>query len=147
MYVYILECADGTFYIGVTNNVGRRFIEHMSGLDESSFTFSKRPLKLVFCKEFDQPMNAIRYEKQLKGWTRAKKEALIEGNIKKLHELSKCTNETSHTNFRVRVSLGERSRTKPSNDPGVELSIDPVAEPNNDPGIELSINPVAEPKQ
>ena len=104
LYVYILECADGTYYVGVTNNVGRRFIEHNTGKHEDSFTFRKRPLKLVYCKEFTKPLEAIKYEKQIKGWTRAKKEALIKGDFDQLHELAKCKNETSHTNYQVRVS-------------------------------------------
>ncbi|MCX6334062.1 MAG: GIY-YIG nuclease family protein [Bacteroidia bacterium] len=108
LYVYILECADDTFYVGVTNNVGRRFIEHMTGIKENSYTFNRRPLKLVFCKEFDQPMKAIKYEKQVKGWTKAKKTALINYDFKLLHELAKCKNETSHTNYMVRVSGTER---------------------------------------
>ena len=96
LYVYILECADDSFYIGVTNNVGRRFIEHTSGLHEDSYTSSRRPLKLVFCKQFNSPLKAIRYEKQLKGCTRAKKIALIHNDLKMLHELAKCKNETNH---------------------------------------------------
>ena len=82
MYVYILECIDDSFYIGVTNDVGRRFIEHQSGVHEHSYTFSRRPLKLVYCKQFRSPIKAIDYEKQLKGWSRAKKIALI--NLKKI---------------------------------------------------------------
>jgi len=108
LYVYILECADDSFYIGVTNNVGRRFIEHTTGIDEKTYTFSRRPLKLVYCRQFNRPMEAINYEKQLKGWTKAKKLALIKGNSQQLHELAKCKNETSHTNFNVRVSEAER---------------------------------------
>jgi len=73
LYVYILECSDNTLYVGVTNNVGRRFIEHISGLHENSYTFSRRPLKLIYCKQFDSPIKAIGYEKQLKGWSKAKK--------------------------------------------------------------------------
>jgi putative endonuclease len=96
MYVYILECADNTLYVGVTNNVGRRFIEHFTGIHEESYTFSRRPLKLVFCKEFHSPMEAIRYEKKLKGWSKAKKQALIHNDLKALHELAACINGTSH---------------------------------------------------
>jgi len=99
MYVYIPECADGSFYVGVTNNVGRRFIEHARGIHESSYTFSRRPLKLVFCKQFDGPMKAIKYEKQLKRWTKAKKVALITNDLNLLHKLAKCKNETSHENY------------------------------------------------
>lgn len=97
LYVYILECADDSYYVGVTNNVGRRFIEHSSGLHENSYTYKRRPIKLVYCKQFEKPMEAINYEKQLKRWTRSKKEALIKYDYKNLHELAKCNNETSHT--------------------------------------------------
>jgi len=96
MYVYILECADDSFYVGVTNDVGRRFIEHFKGLHDTSFTFNRRPLKLVYCKHFESPMKAINFEKQLKGWTRAKKAALISNDLELLHELAKCKNQTSH---------------------------------------------------
>jgi putative endonuclease len=100
LYVYILECADSTFYTGVTNNVGRRFIEHISGLHEDSYTFKRRPLKLVFCREFYSPMKAILYEKQLKRWSKAKKEALIKNDIPSLHLLAECKNDTTHKNYK-----------------------------------------------
>ena len=64
MYVYILECADDSFYVGVTNDVGRRFIEHVKGVHETSFTFNRRPLKLVYCKHFDSPMKGKNFENQ-----------------------------------------------------------------------------------
>jgi len=96
LYVYILECSDMSFYIGVTNNIGRRFIEHLTGLHEDSYTFSRRPLKLVYCRQFNSPLKAIEFEKQLKRWTRAKKTALINNDLKLLHELASCKNETSH---------------------------------------------------
>ena len=96
LYVYILECSDDSYYIGVTNDVGRRYIEHSKGLHETSYTFKRRPLKLVFCKQFKSPLKAIKFEKQIKGWGRAKKEALISDDLVLLHELSKCKNETSH---------------------------------------------------
>jgi len=96
LYVYILECSDNSFYIGVTNNVGRRFIEHSTGLHEESYTFNRRPLKLVYCKQFNNPLKAIEFEKQLKGWTKAKKTALINNDLELLHDLAVCRNETSH---------------------------------------------------
>jgi putative endonuclease len=99
LYVYILECSDNTFYTGVTNDVGRRFIEHITGVHDNSYTFDRRPLKLVYCRQFNSPMKAIKFEKQLKRWTRAKKLALINNDLVLLHELSKCKNETSHDNF------------------------------------------------
>lgn len=99
LYVYILECSDDTLYVGVTNNVGRRFIEHISGIHEDSYTFSRRPLKLVYCKKFSSPIEAIEYEKQLKGWSKAKKLALINNDLKLLHDLAACKNETSHESY------------------------------------------------
>ena len=99
LYVYILECSDDTLYVGVTSNVGRRFIEHISGLHEDSYTFSRRPLKLVYCKQFPSPLDAIEYEKQLKGWSKAKKIALINNDFNSLHELAECKNKTSHKFF------------------------------------------------
>jgi putative endonuclease len=100
LFVYILECSDNTLYVGVTNDVGRRFIEHNEGLHEDSYTFKRRPLKLVYCKQFKSPIKAIDYEKQLKGWSKAKKIALNNNDFKSLHELSKCKNATSHVNYR-----------------------------------------------
>jgi putative endonuclease len=96
LYVYILECSDDSLYVGVTNNVGRRFIEHFTGLHEESYTFKRRPLKLVYCKQFNKPMEAIEYEKQLKGWTKAKKLALVNSDFLSLHDLAECKNGTSH---------------------------------------------------
>ena len=97
-YVYILECSDDSYYIGITNDVGRRFIEHSSGLHETAYTYKRRPLKLVFCRQFRNPSEAIRYEKQLKGWTKAKKMALINNDLEMLHEFAACKNNTSHKN-------------------------------------------------
>jgi len=99
LYVYILECSDNTFYVGVTNNVGRRFIEHSTGIHKDAYTFIRRPLKLVFCKQFNHPLEAIKYEKQLKGWSKAKKQALIDYDFNLLHELAKCKNQTSHIHY------------------------------------------------
>ena len=96
LYVYILECSDDSFYVGVTNDVGRRFIEHITGLHEGSYTFSRRPLKLVFCKQFNSPIKAIEYEKQLKRWSTAKKLALINNDLELLHKLAACKNDTSY---------------------------------------------------
>ncbi len=88
MYTYILYCADDSFYVGVTNNIDRRFNEHEYGIKETAYTYSRRPVKLVYYKIFYSPMEAIRYEKQLKGWSRKKKIALIKGDIDELIRLS-----------------------------------------------------------
>jgi len=108
LYVYILECSDDSFYIGVTNDVGRRFIEHFNGIHDRAFTYERRPIKLVFCKQFNRPIEAISFEKQIKRWTRAKKIALINNDLDELHELAECQNESHCKNLK---GQSERSRT------------------------------------
>jgi len=88
-YVYILQCSDGSYYTGITNNVERRFHEHQEGLEQGCYTYEKRPLQLVFSEEFAEATDAIAREKQVKGWTRKKKEALIRGDFDRLVELAK----------------------------------------------------------
>ncbi len=75
-------------YVGVTNDYVIRFKEHQKGIDPTCYTFERRPLELLYVEEFDDPLDAIAREKQLKGWTRAKKEALIRGDIQSLRRLS-----------------------------------------------------------
>ena len=89
MYVYILLCADDSFYVGVTNNLERRLKEHQSALHENSYTASRLPVELIYYEVFDGPKAAIAREKQLKKWSRAKKIALINNNKDLLKELSK----------------------------------------------------------
>ena len=88
MYVYILKCSDDTYYTGVTNNLTRRLQEHNSGC-HIGYTSVRLPIELVYFEEFDNPLIAIEREKQIKGWSRAKKEALIKGDLKQLRILSK----------------------------------------------------------
>ena len=95
-YVYILKCSDNSYYTGVTNDINRRLSEHKEGINNKSYTYKRRPLYLVFCESFININEAIDFEKQVKGWSRKKKEALIERNWKKLKELAECKNLTSH---------------------------------------------------
>jgi len=88
-YVYIVKCADGFYYTGVTNNLERRLWEHNSGYITSCFTYKRRPVELMYYEHFYNINNAIEREKQLKGWSRKKKEALFESNWEALKELSK----------------------------------------------------------
>lgn len=88
-YVYILLCKDNSYYIGVTNDVFRRFDEHCQGIDPKSYTFNRRPLQLVFYASFTSIEIAIAKEKQIKKWSRAKKLALIEGRFEDLPNLAK----------------------------------------------------------
>jgi putative endonuclease len=88
MYLYILKCSDDSYYTGITNNLERRLYEHNMGIHEDCYTFKRRPVKLEFCQEFSDPNEAIVREKQIKGWSRAKKEALINNDFEKLVQLS-----------------------------------------------------------
>ena len=89
-YVYILRCSDGSYYTGITNSVERRLYEHQEGLIERSYTHNRRPVKLVYVENYSNVIEAISREKQIKGWSRAKKEELIKGDMNKLKELAKC---------------------------------------------------------
>ncbi len=75
-YLYILASLSGTLYIGITNNLERRIVEHKQGLI-SGFTKQHRVYRLVYFEVYSDVRNAIRREKQLKGWRREKKIALI----------------------------------------------------------------------
>ena len=88
-FVYILKCSDGTYYTGFTSNLEKRYLEHKAGKHKESYTFSRRPLTLEFYAEFTDPNMAIEKEKQIKKWSKAKKEALINNEFEKLPNLSK----------------------------------------------------------
>jgi|ERR1043165_7444117 putative endonuclease len=89
-FVYILKCSDDTYYTGITNDPERRLAEHQSGLNQESYTYSRRPVKQVYLSDgFSDPLEAIGWEKQLKDWNRKKKEAVINGKWELLPELSK----------------------------------------------------------
>jgi len=83
-FVYILKCSDHSYYTGFTNNLERRMMEHHTGKNKDCYTFDKRPLDLVWFETFNDVLNAIAVEKQIKGWTRRKKEALIKEDWDKL---------------------------------------------------------------
>ena len=86
--VYILLCNDNSYYTGITNNLDRRLYDHQNGTGRKAYTFKRRPLKLVFHEVFYDVNQAIAFEKQVKGWRRAKKEAIINGDWHLLPGLS-----------------------------------------------------------
>ena len=88
-YVYILQCSDKTYYTGITSNLDRRIFEHSNGLKKESYTYSRRPIKLVFYCEFSEVELAINKEKQIKKWSKAKKEAFINNEYDLLPNLAK----------------------------------------------------------
>jgi putative endonuclease len=87
--VNMLRCSDGSFYVGVTNNLEYRVAQHETGFDRKCYTFKRRPIKLVHSSEFYEIADAICWEKQLKGWSRAKKEALVRNDWPSVVRLSR----------------------------------------------------------
>src|SRR5438045_6694704 len=88
-HVYILKCADDSYYVGMTINLERRLKEHQKGYRDSSYTYTRRPVELVWSGEMQTRADAIKVENRIKAWTRAKKEALIRGDSKGIHEIVK----------------------------------------------------------
>lgn len=87
-FVYILECSDKSYYVGVTNDLETRLTQHDNGENASAYTSTRRPVKLKYYKRFDQIEHAIEFEKQVKGWSRKKKEALFNENWEEIVRLS-----------------------------------------------------------
>jgi len=87
-FVYIVECKDGSYYTGVTSELEKRLNEHNSSFFKG-YTSSRLPVKLVYSNRFTNVNDAINAEKQIKGWSRAKKEALIIGDYDLLKLLSR----------------------------------------------------------
>jgi predicted GIY-YIG superfamily endonuclease len=85
----MLLCRDGSFYVGVTSDVDVRVAQHAEGTDCRHYTYARRPLELVYTASFPTPEEAIRAEKQLKGWSRAKKAAMIRGDWHRIRDLSR----------------------------------------------------------
>jgi len=102
-YVYIVKCRDESYYTGITNDINRRIQEHNEGISSDSYTFKRHPVELVFYETFNDFTLAEQWEKRIKGWSRRKKEALIQNNWEKLKEYSVCKNETHFSNFKKKV--------------------------------------------
>ncbi|MDD5056058.1 MAG: GIY-YIG nuclease family protein [Candidatus Peribacteraceae bacterium] len=107
-WIYILECADGSYYTGVTNNCEQRLAEHNSGLNPNCYTYTRRPVRFAYSECFDDVWEAIGREKQIKRWTRRKKEALIHNQHEVLPQQSVCQN---FSNFKNQIQR-ERARIK-----------------------------------
>lgn len=88
--VYILLCDNGSYYVGSTTNLRLRLQEHEEGLG-SNHTKGHHPIELVYTEEYETPREAHMRERQLHKWSHAKKQALINGDIGRLRELSKST--------------------------------------------------------
>jgi putative endonuclease len=96
-FVYILRCQNGSYYTGTTrSSLEQRVAEHNASV-YGGFTARRRPVELVFAQEFERIEDAVAVERQIKGWGRAKKEALISGNLELLRLLARNRTEFPRT--------------------------------------------------
>ena len=87
-YVYIIKCSNGSYYIGHTHNLHKRYVRHRIGTG-AHHTAVNAPEEIVYTEQFDSEADAVRRERQLKRWSRAKKQALIDGRVEDLRRLSR----------------------------------------------------------
>ena len=100
-WMYLLECSDGSYYVGSSNDLERRIWEHNEGLG-AKYTARRRPVKLVYAAEFASIAEAYEREKQVQGWGRAKRKALIDGDYGALPELARKRFERCRSRGRFR---------------------------------------------
>lgn len=86
--MYILQCSDGSYYVGSTVNLHARFEQHITGRG-AEYTKRRRPLTLVYAAEFESVADAFAMEKKVQGWGRAKREALIRNDFVEIQRLSR----------------------------------------------------------
>jgi len=96
--VYILRCSDGTYYTGLTKDLEGRLQEHEIGAHPESYTFSRRPIKLEWSVVTESYPEAFQWEHRIKGWSRAKKKALIQGDIEGIHKIVKSERKQKEQN-------------------------------------------------
>jgi len=96
-WMYILECSDGTYYVGSTKDLEYRLSEHQEGKG-AKYTSRRLPVKLVYSEEYESIVDAYSREKQIQNWSRAKREALINGEKESLPKLAKKTFEKRESN-------------------------------------------------
>lgn len=108
-YLYILECCDGTFYTGSTKDLELRLLQHQNG-EGAHHTRKRLPVKLVYYEEFQRIDDAFYREKQIQGWSRKKKQALINEMPEELKKLSECMNDTHCRNKSDSTPLNHQKR-------------------------------------
>lgn len=108
-WVYIVRCKDGKYYTGVTNDLDRRLQEHNGGINSKCYTYERRPVVLMYEEHFHDINQAIAWEKQLKGWSRKKKEALFRRDVEEIKRLAKS---------KTIKSVDDTSSTHPSTSSG-----------------------------
>ena len=134
-WVYILRCADNSYYTGHTDNLDSRIGQHTSGAVPSCYTLKRRPVALAFSQEFATREEALTSEQQLKGWSRKKKEAMMRGDWAEVSRLAHSAHSVPATP--VHSELPSSTRTDPSLSvrPEVALSARPKSSPTARPEL------------
>ena len=137
-WVYILRCADGSYCAGHTENMEARLWQHQQGIN-CDWTSRRRPVELVWCEATPTRYEALVFERRIKGWTRAKKEALIAGNWRRIGWLAKPPHERPPESVRP-----ERSEPKASAVEGLRTNEVAVSDTNKSVRAERRAEPVVE---
>lgn len=101
-YVYILKCADNSYYTGHTDDLEKRLAQHQQRYFKSCYTANRLPVELIYCQGFPTREEALASERQIKGWSRKKKEAMMRGDWNEVSRLAQNT---------LRQAQGERSNS------------------------------------
>jgi len=96
-FVYVVECSDKSYYSGVTNDLEKRLWEHNNDNKGQAYTYKRRPVILKFFQRFEDINQAIEFEKQIKGWSGKKKEALFIEDWEEIKKLAKSHSKPSST--------------------------------------------------
>ena len=107
-FMYILECSDGSYYTGSTVDLELRLIQHLAG-EGANHTKKRLPVKLVYYEEYQRIDEAFYREKQVQGWSRKKKEALIRGEFDQLPELAIAYRDVASRTSATGLSLPDAS--------------------------------------
>ncbi len=123
-YLYMLRCADGSYYTGSTTNLEVRLAQHQAG-EGGAYTARRLPVVLVYSCGLPSPYEAFLRERQVKTWSRRKKEALIRGDYEALVELSRGSRRGEQPTTTNREKRIQRSIPSPSRDAIPSPSRDP----------------------
>jgi predicted GIY-YIG superfamily endonuclease len=108
-WVYMLRCADGSYYVGHTENLEARLWQHHNGIC-CEWTRRRGPVELVWCDWTSERYEALAFERRIKGWSRAKKEALIRGDWVRINWLSRAPSERPSNSADLRSASAQDER-------------------------------------